>query len=329
MPSGGSPTSKCATLPTTPTTRSTRSSDTPSRILISSPTGENRRLSQLGALVLKRSAYLLPAGDSSREDFQWLRQEIVNEGGEAWIVEGRFVAGLTDDEIRRNFQAARTAEYRTLAADARALVERSSRDAEADVDGERRRLLRRVESAKRVDFFHADGREEVEGLMSTLERLVTGTDRRPAVPHRDALKSRTWVTRQGVKVDRMASAWLIRRFIDPTATFVFAPADQPVEVPDAVRFDMYDGEFTHDGNRCTFEVLLDSAGLTNDPGLTAIAQIVHDLDLRDERYQRPEASGVAAVIAGFVSRFDDDNRRLAESAPMFEALYATLSGARS
>lgn len=288
----------------------------------------NRRLAQLGALVLKRSAYLLPANEGTLEDFQWLRQEIQNEGGDAWIVAGHFAAGLTDAEIRRNFQAARTADYQALAADARALLERSGTRSrtpdDADIDSERRRLLRRVEATRRIDFFHADGREEVEGLMSTLDRIATGNDTRPAVPARDALKSRTWMTRKGVKVDRMASAWLIRRFIDPAATFVFVPPDTRADVAEAVRFDMYEGEFTHDGNRCTFEVLLDVAGLTGDAGLTAIAQIVHDLDLRDERYQRPEAAGVAALVNGFVARFDDDNRRLAESGPMFDALYESL-----
>jgi hypothetical protein len=292
----------------------------------------NRRLSQLGALVVKRSAYLLPANDSTLEDFQWLRQEIRDQGGDAWIVEGRFVAGLTDDEIRRNFQAARTVEYRALAADARLLLERATTRARSEgddnVDAERRRLLRRIEATRRIDFFHADGREEVEGLMSTLDRLTTGNDTRPPVPARDALKGRTWVTRTGVKVDRMSSSWLIRRFIDPAATFAFVRADAPVEIPDAVRFDMYDGEFTHDGGRCTFEVLLDVSGHADDPGLTAMAQIVHDLDLRDDRYQRPEAAGVAALIDGLVSRFDDDNRRLAESAPLFEALYDSLKRKR-
>ena len=289
-----------------------------------------RRLTKFGALALKRSAYLLPASESSVEDFQWLRQEIKDEGGDAWVVECRFLAGLEDDELRERFRAMRAADYRNLAAEARPLVERlreGAAAADTALDAEWRRLVRRVAAARQIDFFHADEREEVEALMSTIERMLdTGSKKSTdGKPIGDELRARTWATRTGVKVDRMSSAWLIRRFIDPAARFVFVPPETALPVPDALRFDMFEGEFTHDGNRCTFEVLL---GVLERPdaALAAIGQIVHDLDLRDEKYQRPETAGVAAMIAGIVSRFDDDHRRLAESAPLFDALYASLGG---
>jgi hypothetical protein len=289
-----------------------------------------RRLTKLGALALKRSAYLLPADEGALEDFQWLRQEIRDAGGDAWIVEGQFVAGLRDDEIRENFRAMRSTDYQALAAEARSLLDRAQQAAAPEagtIDAELRRLLRRVETTRQIDFFHADGRDEVEALMSSIDRLVeTGAKKSTATPARDALRSRTWATRRGVKVDRMASAWLIRRFIDPAATFMFVAPDKPALPPDALRFDMFEGEFTHDGNRCTFEVLLDVSGQPADRGLAALGQIVHDLDLRDDRYQRPETSGVSALVDGIISRFDDDHRRLAESTPLFDALYASLGG---
>ena len=291
-----------------------------------------RRLTRLGALALKRSAYLLPADDGSLEDFQWLRQEIRDEGGDAWVVNARFVAGLRDEEIRESFREIRSNDYRTLAAEARALLDRAREGAAAQdqaiLEADRRRLLRRVEATRRIDFFHAAERDEAEALMSTLDRLIQPAEKNAAQrPAREELRSRTWVTRTGVKVDRMASAWLIRRFIDPAATFTFAAPDDTSSIPGALRFDTFEGEFTHDGNLCTFEVLLAVSGRTEDRGLAAIAQIVHDLDLRDDRYQRPETSGVAALIDGLVSRFDDDHRRIAESTPLFDALYASLSGA--
>jgi len=290
-----------------------------------------RRLTKLGALALKRSAYLLPSDDSALEDFQWLRHEIRAEGGDAWIVEAQFVAGLRDDEIRENFRAMRSAEYQTLAAEARTLLGRlqdaGAPDHEASIDADVRRMLRRVETTRRIDFFHADGRDEVEALMSSIDRLVDSAEKKAAeIPARDALRARTWLTRKGVKVDRMASAWLIRRFIDPAATFMFVTPDQTAPAADALRFDMFEGEFTHDGNRCTFEVLLDVSGHAEDRGLVALAQIVHDLDVRDDRYQRPETAGVAALLDGIVARIDDDHRRLAESAPLFDALHASLRG---
>ena len=291
-----------------------------------------RRLAKLGALPLKRSAYILPADEGTLEDFQWLCREIREEGGEAWVVDARFVAGLRAEEIRERFRVLRSTEYRALAAEARALLDRlRGQDPEQSnpaIETDRRNLTRRLEATRGVDFFHAPEREEVEALMSTIDRLLDTNSSKPAhVSTREELRSRTWVTRTGVKVDRMASAWLIRRFIDPAATFTFVAPEQTASIPGAVRFDMFEGEFTHDGNRCTFEVLLPVSGREDDRGLAAIAEIVHDLDLRDDRYQRSENQGVAALIAGIVSRFDDDHRRLAESAPLFDALYASLGGA--
>jgi hypothetical protein len=163
--------------------------------------------------------------------------------------------------------------------------------------------------------------------MSSIDRLAETTGQAsPQTPEQEELRARTWVTRSGAKVDRMASAWLIRRFIDPAGTFVFVAPDSPQHVAGALRFDMFDGEFTHDASRCTFEVLLDVSGRSADPGLVAIAQIVHDIDLREDRYQRPETAGIAALVEGIAARVGDDHRRLAESAPIFDALYASLGG---
>jgi hypothetical protein len=202
-----------------------------------------------------------------------------------------------------------------------------SAGAEEPLEADRRRLRRRLEASRHVDFFDADGRDEMEALMSTIDKLSeTRSKTSTPLPSREELRARTWVTRHGVKVDRMASAWLIRRFIDPAATFVFVAPDSPPSVPGGLRFDMFEGEFTHDGDRCTFEVLLELSGHSADPGLTAIAQIVHDIDLREDRYQRPETAGISALIDGFVARFDDDHRRLAESTPVFDTLYASLGG---
>jgi len=289
-----------------------------------------RRLTQLGALALKRSIYLLPVNESTLEDFQWLRQEIGADGGDAWIVQGRFAGGLRDEEIREQFRTVRAAEYRTLAAEARSLLERLRERGDAPLDpaldADRRRLGRRVEAARRHDFFQADGREELEVLMSTIERLSERTVRTAAqAPAHGELRARTWVTRSGVKVDRMASAWLIRRFIDPAGTFVFVGTGDPMPAG-ALRFDMFEGEFTHDGDRCTFEVLLEMSGRTNDKALDAIGQIVHDIDLREDRFQRPETAGLSALVDGIAARYADDHRRLAESAPIFDALYASLGG---
>ena len=284
-----------------------------------------RRLVQLGAIPLKKSAYLLPAGDAPLEDFEWLRREIVEQGGDAWILQGRLRAGMTEEQAREAFRRVRTEEFSALAEQARALLDRA-RESESDGDtltAEWRRLGRRVDAAVRLDFFDAPGREELEVLMETIDRTLHPQTTVP--PAGEALRGRTWMTRRGVKVDRISSAWLIRRFIDPAATFVFADPGAPAP-DDVVRFDMFEGEFTHDGDLCTFEVLLRASSRAADPALQVIAQIVHDLDLKDDRYQRPETAGVAAFIQGIVARHADDERRIAEGATLLDVFYASLAG---
>ena len=137
---------------------------------------------------------------------------------------------------------------------------------------------------------------------------------------RQALKGRVWVTRRGVYVDRIASAWLIRRFIDPDARFKFVPAKGYVPEPGELRFDMYEGEYTHEGDRCTFEVLLARMGL-DDPALAAIGEIVHDIDLKDAKFGREEASGIARVMDGIAAANKDDQRRLERGAAVLDDFY--------
>ena len=133
-----------------------------------------------------------------------------------------------------------------------------------------------------------------------------------------AYRGRTWATRAGVKVDRIASAWLILRKIDPAAKFAFVAQGDPVP-NGSVQFDMFDGEFTHDGNRCTFEVLLDRFAIA-EPALTAVGQMVHDIDLHDDAFGRPETVGLASMINGIVSRIPGDDDRLIEGARLLDVL---------
>lgn len=130
---------------------------------------------------------------------------------------------------------------------------------------------------------------------------------------------RTWVTRHGVHVDRMASAWLIRRFIDPQARFKFVPARGYRPEPGELRFDMFQAEYTHEGELCTFQVLVRRFGL-GDPALSAIGEIIRDIDCKDGKHERPETAGVAALIDGLAEAGPDDETRLSRSAPLFDGL---------
>jgi hypothetical protein len=145
---------------------------------------------------------------------------------------------------------------------------------------------------------------------------------------RESFRDRTWVTRSGPKIDRIACAWLVRRFIDPHARFKFVPASGYQPQAGELRFDMFEGELSHEGDQCTFEVLCRRAGL-QDPALAAIAEIVHDVDLRDCKFGRPEAPGVAALIEGLIRQHPGDLDRLAHGAELFDTLYAALRRARA
>ena len=190
------------------------------------------------------------------------------------------------------------------------------------------RLKAKLAQVVAIDFFGANGRETVDGLLTGLETKLTedttvetsesgAAHQTAALAH---LKDRTWVTRQGVHVDRIACAWLIRRFIDPGARFKFVSGKGYAPSSGELRFDMFEAEFTHEGDRCSFEVLLGHAGLT-DPALQAIAEIVHDIDLKDGKFGRDETGGIKALIAGVAMAHRSDEERLTRGGAIFDDLY--------
>ncbi|TMA68396.1 MAG: chromate resistance protein [Deltaproteobacteria bacterium] len=286
-----------------------------------------RRLQALGAVAIKNSAYVLPRTDQAREDFEWVLREIIKQGGEASLCEARFVDGLRDDQVEALFNAARDAEYGGIVAEARRVADNLP-SGEALPEGRRpqleaevARLKRRLAEVSALDFFGAPGREAADGLVASLEaRAQRGLERMADGRQLGDLHGRTWVTRKGIHIDRIASAWLIRRFVDPGAAFKFVPARSYRPEPGELRFDMFEAEFTHEGDLCTFEVLLARVRL-DDPALRPIAAIVHDIDLKDAKFDRPEAAGIDRLIAGIAMRHRDDEDRLARGAAVFDDLY--------
>jgi hypothetical protein len=288
-----------------------------------------RRLQDLGAVAIKNSVYALPAGEETREDFEWLLREIVDGGGEACICEAKMIDGLSDQDVRAQFDEARDADYREIAEEARSVAEAARNgdavpeEARAEAPAKVKRLRKRLAEVAAIDFFGASGRQSAEGVLAEIEARLRPTEGGKAVTTEKkvdtGLTGKTWVTRRGVHVDRMACAWLIRRFIDPEARFKFVSAQSYRPGSDELRFDMFEAEFTHDGDRCTFEVLLDRIGL-DDPALRHIGEIVHDIDIKDGKFDRPEAAGIAQLIAGIAMAHDDDEARLQRSAVVFEDL---------
>ena len=139
--------------------------------------------------------------------------------------------------------------------------------------------------------------------------------------------AKIWVTREHVQIDRIASAWLIRRFIDASARFKFVPGRSYAPRSGEVRFDMFEGEYTHEGDRCTFEVLLQRYGLT-DRALVAIGEIVHDIDLKDGKFGHAETRGIAALINGLTKAGLPDAKRIEQGRTLFDNLYASFCGRR-
>jgi hypothetical protein len=295
-----------------------------------------RHLQRIGAVAIKNSVYALPRNDETQEDFQWVLREVVKGGGDASIVEAQFIEGLSDEQVLALFQSAREADYRDIAEEARKVADGLPRrgpppeNRRNEVANQVARLRRRLSELEAIDFFGAPGREIAEGVVSGIEVRMKPSASEPrenATPklRTEEYQGRTWVTRSGIKVDRMASAWLIRKLIDPQARFKFVPAKGYRPQKGELRFDMFEAEFTHEGDLCTFEVLIERFGL-EDAGLRAIAEIVHDVDVKDAKYGREEAPGVGQVVAGIAAAHAEDEARLDRGAALFDDLYALHRG---
>jgi hypothetical protein len=286
-----------------------------------------RRLQRIGAVALKSSVYVLPSREETLEDFRWLLREIVAEGGEASLCVAEFIEGVSRGALEAMFVAERDAEYREISAEAEALTGENGRSEEKapQLDTELGRLRRRLDEVIAIDYFGATGRKAAERAIAAAESRLDQAG--SAKNELDLMRGQVWVTRSDVFIDRIASAWLIRRFIDPKARFKFTASRTYRPKPGEVRFDMYEGEYTHEGERCTFETLLERAGL-RDKGLRAIGEIVHDIDCKDGRYAREEAPGVAALMRGLVRAYPADSARLKEGATLLDQLYASLRTAR-
>ncbi|HYN80169.1 MAG TPA: chromate resistance protein ChrB domain-containing protein [Gemmatimonadaceae bacterium] len=300
-----------------------------------------RRLDRIGAVAIKNSVYVLPDRIDTAEDFQWLALEIQRDGGEALVCRSEFIAGIFDEDIIARFNAERDEAYLSIRESAAADLDESDlatvssgTDWRETVRKSFARAQRRLDEIARLDFFGAEGRSLAEAELRRFHDLLQRKssqqpdargDKAAENPQPDSgsephLPGATWVTRAGVFVDRMASAWLIRRFIDREASFKFVSVARYQGASGELRFDMVPGEYTHDGDMCTFEALVERFKL-HDPGLVVIAEVVHDIDLKDDKFARSEAPGIEAVLTGIVNAVTDDDARLSAAFPIFDALY--------
>ena len=301
-----------------------------------------RKLQKLGAVAIKNSVYVLPANEKTHEDFQWLKQEIESAGGEASVFKAASVEGATDQEIIAAFRRARDDEFAAVTAEFDGLtgaIREQSRSKhlsagrlaahESEID----RLHSELQRIAGNDFFAAKGSAAAFAAFERCQKEIRAAQG-PKVNTRSSgtkqgkldvskYQGQRWVTRRNLHIDRLASAWLIKQFIDKRPRFYFVAEGETIE--GAIPFDMFGAEFTHHGEDCTFETMLKRFGLSENKGLREIAEIIHDIDLKDDKFHRLEASGLNAIIDGLSKSLRDDRRLLQQTSVVFDGLHALLS----
>lgn len=276
-----------------------------------------RRLKKIGAIQIKTSTYLLPDNPPQYEHFQWLAQQIKDFGGDATLARVQEIEGLSNEKLIALFNRARDEEYSTIKKALHGLARGKKTPPERNA-AELERLTRQFRAIREVDFFQSPRGQDVQMLL----RRVEGSPKR-ALPRLDPknYRGKTWLTRPRPEIDRVGSAWLIRRFIDSRAKFVFAatvPSNREI-----IPFDMVDAEFSHHGDNCTFETLIRRFGI-EDKAVRKIAEMIHDTDLEDEKFQRPECIGIDRVLKGWAREGLPDHEILRRGFDCFDALYSFL-----
>jgi len=295
-------------------------------LLYSLPTNRNtervavwRRLKKMGAVPLKTSTYLLPDDPAQYEQFQWLAQQIRDYGGDSTLVRAQEIEGLTKEKVVSLFNAARDREYAALRKALQSFIARRRKSDAEFAAAQLERFTRQFRELREIDFFDSARGHEVAMLL----RRAEGPRRSRQLQTLDAkqYREKTWLTRPRPEIDRVGSGWLISKFIDPKATFVFAPTAQAV--PEAIPFDMLDAEFSHHGNCCTFETLTKRFAIA-DKAVAKIGEMIHDADLDDAKFQRVECVGIDRVLKGWAKEGRSDEHILRRGFECFDALYAFL-----
>ena len=277
-----------------------------------------RRLQKYGALALS-SAYVLPNTSSNHERFEWLAALIRDSKGKASVVRVQAIDDLPSPALRRMFLAARSSEYEAVAQEVGKLLRKSKRPA-----GKVSALRRRIQEIAAVDFFDSPLRSRVDALLARAESEVPADhpQNMKAAKMKKEYRGRTWVTRPRPGIDRVSSAWLIRRFIDPKAKFIFAKdARQHTR---AIPFDMFgSGGFGHRGDDCTFETLVKQFDLSESK-LATLAKIIHDADLADEKFGRTEGLAIERVLIGWAQPEISDDELVRRGMELIEGLYCSI-----
>ena len=277
-----------------------------------------RKLQKIGSIPFRNAGYMLPNTAEHLERFEWLATAIRDFKGEASILQIQSVDDLPVGKIKEQFREARAADYAALMEEIGKL-----KPSGAGKTSQSGRWRKRFEEIVLIDFFQSPRRASVEDAIAKVERGHAKTKEPPSSKVSKAeYQNRTWLTRPRPGIDRVSSAWLISRFIDPKARFVFG--SKPATHPKAVPFDMFRGAgFGHQGDRCTFETLCHSFNLT-DKKVLLIGQAVHDADLEDDKYGRTEGHTINRILQGWATQGITDDELLRRGMDLIDGLYSAL-----
>lgn len=297
-----------------------------------------RSLKSIGAVSLKKSVYIIPFNAGTYERYQWLCQEIQTMNGDATFVKVSSIENLNDEEVIKIFNKARDDDYKKII-DKFSMFSKKIITAgkqgiknQLKLRNELKIMVNQLSSIHEIDFFKSplsqkaqnDSNTCTKELSRLLNKIANSGDKnieeRVTLRKKD-FQGKKWVTRKRPHIDRISTAWLIRRFIDPKAKFIFVP-ENTIKI-NGIPFDMYHGEFSHQGDNCTFETMLNRFNI-QDKTLKNIAEIVHDIDLNDDKFVRNEAKGIDSIVQGLNENYKDDHVLLEKGVELFDALYASL-----
>jgi hypothetical protein len=277
-----------------------------------------RKLKKSGAIQIQTSTYVLPDEPPRYETFQWLTKHIRDAGGDATLVRAREIDGFSHEKLIELFNAARAKEYALLRQMLRPLIISAKRTSKSESKLDR--IRKQFREIRETDFFDCPKAKDLETVLRNLEGSQATSKTQPKLEPRH-FRGRVWLTRPRPEIDRVGSAWLIRKFIDPRAKFTFGVKRPPNRR--VLAFDMLDSDFSHDRDDCTFETLIRRFGI-DDKAARKMAEMIHDADLDDAKFQRVEAVGIDRVLKGWAKEGLPDHEILRRGFECFDALYAFL-----
>lgn len=288
-----------------------------------------RNLQKIGAVNVKNSVSAVPDNPIFRRAIMEVAKEILSCGGEAIVTEGEFLFGLTGESLNQTFTAQVDAEYKSLAQEIREATKEISKNPTANElmkwEHKRTKFKSRLgDLDQRLITPTTDGRDLCQNSIDAFEKRLKGPPKTKLHSKIKAPKGATWVTRKNLHVDRLASAWLIKKYIDPEAKFLFVDIDEYKHSPRHIRFDVFNGEFTHVEDMCTFEILVQEFKIKN-ASIKALAEVIHDLDIEDRKYERKETEGIRMALEGIIRGHKDDQERLKASMFLLDSLVLSLT----